>query len=89
MIGRIGSAALSAVAITTLAAQANAAVLFTTQQDFTGWGVGSTNPGAPTLLGDTDSSTVNGLGNTAAPGGAGTAGALTITIPAGSTFNST
>lgn len=87
MIGRISSFGVFALAA--LAAHANAAVLFTTQEDFTGWGVGSSNTGTPSALGDTDASTTNGLGNTSSPGAAGTAGALTVTIPSGSTFGGT
>ena len=64
---------------------AEAAVLFTTQQDFTGWGGG--NPGTATAVGSTDLSTTNGLGNTSNAGGVGTPGALTITIAGG--FNAT
>ena len=62
-------------------AVASANVLYTTQEDFaSAISASSTNVtvGPPGTLGDSDSSTVNGLGNTSNPGGAGTAGALFV-----------
>jgi hypothetical protein len=74
------SLALAAVVLFT-GVSVQAQVLFTTQDDFSSWTfAGGASVGT---AGDTDFSTVNGLGNTTTPGGAGTAGALTVTgIPA-------
>ena len=89
MIRTFGPLSIAGLAIIACTAVAPAASLFTTQQDFTGFGVGNTNTAVATALFDTDGSTTNGLGNTTAPGTTGTAGGLTITVPAGSTFSST
>jgi hypothetical protein len=55
--------------------------LFTTVQDFTGWSNGGGSPVAsfgPSTAYDADGSSVNGLGNTTTPGGAGTPGSMQI-----------
>jgi hypothetical protein len=55
--------------------------LFTTQDDFTGWG------GTPVATPDSDGSAINGLGDTTTtPGGAGAPGSLQLTESSG-TFN--
>jgi hypothetical protein len=77
-----------ALVVVLLVAQATASaatVLFTTQEDFAEWT--GNNPGAESAAGDTDALAINGLGNPSAAGGAGTAGALTISIAGG--FNQT
>jgi hypothetical protein len=54
-------------------------VLYTTQQDFapaTSASGTTITVGPPGVTGDTDGSTINGLGNTSNPGGVGAAGAL-------------
>lgn len=59
-------------------ASASAQVLYTTQQDFaaaTSSSGAALTVGPPGATGDTDGSTINGLGNNANAGGAGTAGA--------------
>jgi PEP-CTERM motif len=53
--------------------------LFTTQQDFTGWAVGNPFTAVASTVGDSDASTIDGVGNTTTPGGSGTAGALNFT----------
>ena len=53
--------------------------LFTTASDFGQF----SSPGAVSSLYYSDSSTVNGIGNTASPGGASTAGSLQLTSPGG------
>jgi hypothetical protein len=68
----LGVGVLSAASLT-----ASAQVLFTTQNDFSSWTFTAGTASVGTI-GDTDFSTVNGLGNTVAPGGTGTAGALTV-----------
>ena len=83
-----GSIFAAALVMGLLVAQATASaatVLFTTQEDFAEWT--GNNPGAESAAGDTDSLAINGLGNPSAAGGAGTAGALTISIAGG--FNQT
>jgi PEP-CTERM motif len=63
------------------AGSAQAQVLFTTQDDFAGWATANganITVGPPGTAGDSDLSMVNGLGNTTAAGGAGTAGALPV-----------
>ena len=53
--------------------------LFTTANDFAGWTAdGTTFTVASTSATDLDGATVNGLGNTTAAGGAGTAGSLSM-----------
>ena len=69
--------------------QAHGQVLFSTQQDFSGWGDNSSGANfviAPVATPDSESSNVNGLGNTSSAGGAGTAGSGQVTWmpPAGS-----
>ena len=64
---------------------ASAAPLFTTVEDWTGWT--GNNPGTASAASDLDAGTINGLGNTSAAGGAGTAGGLSISIAGG--FNQT
>ncbi|HMB95648.1 MAG TPA: PEP-CTERM sorting domain-containing protein [Tepidisphaeraceae bacterium] len=61
---------------------ASAAVLYTTQQDFSQFQVGAVGSATHTAVAtpDSDASTTNGLGNTSAAGGAGTAGAMTIVM---------
>jgi hypothetical protein len=62
-------------------AVASADVLYTTQQDFASATTASGTAitvGPPGTTGDSDGSTINGLGNTTNPGGAGTAGALFV-----------
>jgi hypothetical protein len=81
---RLWAAAACGLAVS-FVSTASAAVLFTTQEDFGAWD--GNNPGAELVSGDTDARTVNGLGNTTAAGGSGTAGALTISIAGG--FNQT
>lgn len=58
-----------------------AQVLFTTQEDFTGWSdnSGGSNFTKTTTAFSTDGSTTNGLGNTTAAGGSGTLGSMTVT----------
>ena len=62
---------------------ASAQVLFTTTNDFSMWQTGSAFPQMAVAYPDSDGSTVNGLGNTNFPGGAGTGGALQIVYPQG------
>src|SRR6516162_4426470 len=76
---RVGMLAVAVIWLGCAVASAN--VLYTTQEDFaSAISASSTNVtvGPPGTLGDSDSSTVNGLGNTSNPGGAGTAGALFV-----------
>lgn len=63
----------------------SAAPLFSTMEDWTGWT--GNNSGTASAASDLDGGTVNGLGNTSAAGGAGTAGGLSISIAG--TFNQT
>jgi hypothetical protein len=67
----LGVGVLSAASLT-----ASAQVLFTTQNDFAGWNGGGVV--GPVATPDADGSTINGLGNTTAPGGTGTAGSLSV-----------
>jgi hypothetical protein len=70
--------------------QAHGQVLFDTQEDFANWG--DNNSGTdftinPAATPDSDGSTINGLGNTVSPGGAGTAGSGQVTwMPAAGTY---
>ena len=66
------------LAVLVLGGAAQAAVLFTTQEDFAGW-----EQAAPQATPDLDGSSVNGEGNTSAPGGAGTAGSLGVSYSGG------
>jgi autotransporter-associated beta strand protein len=81
----LSTAALGAAALVTSAFDSRAAAqnttLFTTTSDFTGWvldDAGRVNSVAPTTAYDFDLSTTNGAGNSSNPGGASTAGALSI-----------
>ncbi len=70
------------------AANAHATTLFTTQQDFTGWGnnngaSAATLTLAPVATPDSDGSAINGLGNTSAAGQTGTPGSLQATVVSG------
>jgi PEP-CTERM motif len=70
---------LAAAAVCLGCAVASAQVLYTTQQDFapaTSASSTDVTVGPPGVTGDTDGSTINGLGNATHPGGVGTAGAL-------------
>ena len=72
---------LAAAAVWLGCSIASASVLYTTQEDFlSATSASSTNVtvGPPWTTGDSDLSTINGLGNTTNPGGAGTAGALFV-----------
>jgi PEP-CTERM motif len=62
--------------------------LFTTQDDFSGWGSnGASNEVlAPAATPDSDGSAINGVGNTSTPGGTGTPGSLQVTQLSG-TYN--
>lgn len=62
-----------------IASHAQAQTLFTTVNDFNQWSVGGGTGGGSTLY-DSDGSATNGLGNTTAAGGAGTAGSLSVTL---------
>src|SRR5438045_2135246 len=63
---------------------ASAQVLFTTQNDFTGWSAVDAGISATTgVTGDSDFSAINGAGNATAAGGAGAPGALQISQTAG------
>lgn len=68
-------------------AQASAAVLFTTQEDFAGFTGSAGSAAVISAAGDTDGGTTNGVGNLTNPGGTGTAGALTYTIASGTYDN--
>jgi hypothetical protein len=68
-------------------ASAQTVSLFTTQDDFAGWASNSSFSTAVGTAGDTDDSTINGLGNTTNPGGTGTAGALDVTWLSGTFSN--
>ena len=72
------TAAALAFALQSASAQYTTNVLFTTYDDFLAFtpGWGGTQAATPAF--STDSSTVNGIGNLTAAGGAGTSGSLTI-----------
>jgi hypothetical protein len=79
--GRFAVALVVVLLLVAPATVSAATVLFTTQEDFAEWS--GNNPGAESAAGDTDALAVNGLGNPSAAGGAGTPGALTISIVGG------
>lgn len=63
--------------------------LFTTQDDWNQWASASAGIGlAAGAAGDTDLTSINGLGNATAPQQAGTAGGTTVTISSGQTYGS-
>ncbi len=63
--------------------------LLTTADDFNNAGTSTGNGSTVTVLSgfSLDNNNINGLNNSAAPGGAGTAGALAIQFPSGPTYN--
>jgi Dockerin type I domain/PEP-CTERM motif len=81
-----GASFLVATLITALAASAYAAggrTLWTTQEDFSQWNAYGDESIAPVATPDSDGSSVNGNGNSTAPGATGTPGALQITWNSG------
>ena len=71
--------ALSIGTVALFSQSALAQSLFTTANDFTGWTAGGSSfTVASTSATDLDGATVNGLGNTTAAGGTGTAGSLSM-----------
>ena len=74
-----GGPGLAAVVVLLVAqATASAAMLFTTQEDFTGWDGGANITATGVNTGSIGSNTTNGLGNTTAAGAAGTDGSLQL-----------
>jgi hypothetical protein len=71
------SAAALAFALQSASAQYTTNVLFTTYEDWSAFTAGWGGSQAATSAFSTDSSTVNGIGNLTAAGGAGTSGSLT------------